>query len=227
MKKEAIGVLGGTFDPVHTGHLVVAREVRDGLNLNKVIFIPAGEPYFKAATQVTPAKHRLKMVSLALAGEPCFCISDIEIKRNGLSYTVDTIGELKDKAGPASEIYFILGWDNLTDLPRWHQPLRLISLCRLIAVPRVGCPMPDSKKLEEDLMLRNCYFFRTKVGDPYYISDSALLTGQTFGGYLDQAFIYDYINFVADINNRHVFKHGQVNSRPGTNIPFSLFTLQL
>jgi len=149
MKKEAIGVLGGTFDPVHTGHLVVAREVRGGLNLNKVLFIPAGEPYFKAATQVTPAKHRLKMVSLALAGEPCFCISDMEIKRNGLSYTVDTIGELKDKAGPASEIYFILGWDNLTDLPRWHQPLRLISLFRLVAVPRVGCPVPDLKKLEE------------------------------------------------------------------------------
>ena len=149
VKNEAIGVLGGTFDPVHKGHLVVAGEVRDRLKLDKVIFIPAGEPCFKAAAQVTPAEHRLKMVNLAIEGEPDFVASEIEIKRSGLSYTVDTIGELKKNLGKDSELYFILGWDNLTDLPRWHQSLKLVSLCRLVAVPRVGCAVPDLEKLEE------------------------------------------------------------------------------
>ena len=149
VRKEAIGVLGGTFDPVHKGHLVIVGEVRDRLKLNKVLFIPAGEPCFKAATQVTPAEHRLKMVNLAIESEPDFVASDIEIKRSGLSYTVDTIGELKKNLGKGSELYFILGWDNLSDLPHWHQPLKLVSLCRLVAVPRVGCPVPDLEKLEE------------------------------------------------------------------------------
>jgi len=148
MKKEAVGVLGGTFDPVHTGHLVVAREIRDGLNLGKVLFIPAGEPYFKTAEMVTPAEHRLKMVKLATEGEDDFIASDMEIRRSGLSYTVDTMVELKEKAGQEGDIYFILGWDNLIDLPRWHQPEKLISLCKLVAVPRVGYPPPDLKKLE-------------------------------------------------------------------------------
>ena len=149
VKNEATGVLGGTFDPVHKGHLVIAGEVRDRLKLDKVILIPAGEPCFKAAAQVTPAGHRFKMVNLAIESEPGFVVSDIEIKRSGLSYTVDTIGELKKNLGKDSELYFILGWDNLTDLPHWHQPKKLISLCRLVAVPRVGCPVPDLEKLEE------------------------------------------------------------------------------
>ena len=149
MKKKAIGVLGGTFDPVHTGHLVVAREVLDRLELSEVLFIPAGEPYFKSETKITPARQRLEMVRLATAGEPGFAGSDIEIKRSGLSYTVDTIGELKKESGQTDEIYFILGWDSLADLPRWHEPSKLISLCRLVAVPRAGYPAPELEKLEE------------------------------------------------------------------------------
>ncbi len=142
-------MLGGTFDPVHSGHLVAAREVRGRLGLGKVFFIPAGKPWFKTAGPVTPAGRRLKMVNLAIESEPGFIASDIEIKRSGFSYTVDTIRELKGKAGKEGELYFILGWDNLVDLPRWHEPLELISLCRLVAVPRVGCPVPDLKRLEE------------------------------------------------------------------------------
>ncbi|MEE8194119.1 MAG: nicotinate-nucleotide adenylyltransferase [Dehalococcoidales bacterium] len=138
-----IGVLGGTFDPIHIGHLALAKEVRTRLELAKVLFMPAGQPYQKANIPVLAAQHRVQMVRLAIAGKPCFSLSTIEIERAGPTYTVDTIAELKSRLDSGDELYFILGWDNLKELPKWHEPRQLISLCRLVAVPRVGCPVPD------------------------------------------------------------------------------------
>lgn len=144
-----IGVLGGTLDPVHIGHLVVADEVTAKLGLAEVLFMPAGQPWLKANTHILAARHRLKMVRLAIAGKPNFRLSTLEIERAGPTYTVDTIRELRQKLGADTELFFIIGWDNLTDLPRWHQPELLISMCRLVAVPRVGCPVPDLESLDE------------------------------------------------------------------------------
>jgi nicotinate-nucleotide adenylyltransferase len=146
-----IGVLGGTFDPVHTGHLVVADEVTARLGLAEVIFVPAGKPWLKANTPILAAEQRIQMVRLAIADKPNFRLSTVEIEREGLTYTVDTIAELRQQLGADDELFFILGWDNLLDLPRWHQPPRLISMCRLVAVPRVGCPVPDLGSLEADI----------------------------------------------------------------------------
>ena len=146
-----IGVLGGTFDPIHIGHLRVAEEVSASLNLSEIIFMPAGQPWLKGNNAISPAEHRLVMVRLALADKTNFRLSTMEIDRPGPTYTVDTMAELRGELGEGDELFFILGWDNLTQLPRWHEPSRLIKICRLVAVPRVDYPTPDLASLEAAL----------------------------------------------------------------------------
>lgn len=146
-----IGVLGGTFDPVHNGHLIVADEVKTRLNLTEVIFVPAGQPWLKVDRPITPAKHRLQMLRLALADKPCFKLSTMEIERAGPSYTIDTITELQGQLDAEDELFFILGQDNLAQFPQWREPSRLIEMCYLVAVPRPGSPRPDLKALEASL----------------------------------------------------------------------------
>ncbi len=143
-----IGVLGGTFDPVHNGHLVVAEEVKTRLNLVEIIFVPAGQPWLKAERPISPAEHRLQMLRLALADKSYFKLSTIEIERTGPSYTVDTITELRGQLGSEDELFFILGWDSLAELPQWREPSRLIKVCYLVAVPRPGYPRPKLKTLD-------------------------------------------------------------------------------
>ena len=143
-----IGVLGGTFDPVHTGHVLVAEEAKARLNLADVLFVPAGLPWLRGDSPVAAAEHRVHMVRLAIDDKPYFKLSTIEIERSGHSYTVDTVAELKGQLGAEDELFFILGWDSLSELPEWREPFRLIKLCRLVAVPRVGCSAPDLDSLE-------------------------------------------------------------------------------
>ena len=146
-----IGVLGGTFDPVHNGHLILAEEARSWLNLVEVLFVPAGQPWLKVDRPISPAEHRLQMLRLALADKPHFKLSAMEIERAGPSYSVDTITELRKQLGSEDELFFILGWDNLAELPQWREPLRLIELCYLVAAPRPGCPRPNIKNLEASI----------------------------------------------------------------------------
>jgi len=142
------GILGGTFDPIHKGHLAVAEEVRTRLNLDEVLFVPVGSPWRKAGNPILPAEHRVEMVRLAIAGRPSFSVSTIEVGREGPSYTVDTLEELQSAHGGSDKIYFIVGWDSLTDLPNWKAPERIIRLCHLVAVPRPGYFPPDLESLE-------------------------------------------------------------------------------
>ncbi len=146
-----IGVLGGTFDPIHMGHLVVAEEAKARLNLAEVLFVPAGLPWLRANSSLSAAEHRVQMVRLAIADKPYFKISTTEVERAGPSYTVDTIAELKGQFGAEDELFFILGWDCLTELPKWREPSRLVAMCRLVAVPRVGSPAPDLRALEASI----------------------------------------------------------------------------
>ena len=143
-----IGVLGGTFDPIHMGHIIIAEEVRARLDLAEVLFVLAGQPLLKLNNAISPAEHRVEMVRLAIANEPSFKLSTMEIERPGPSYTVDTMAELGNQIGAGDKLYFILGWDNLIQLPQWHEPSRLVKLCRLVPVPRVGQPSPDLDSLE-------------------------------------------------------------------------------
>jgi len=140
--------MGGTFDPIHNAHLAVAEDVRSQLDLAEVLFVPAGQPWLRVESPVSPAEHRVYMVRLAIAHKPYFKLSTMEIERPGPTYTVDTMAELQAKVGTGDDLFFILGWDNLAEIPRWKDPSRLITLCRLVAVPRPGYPRPDLKALE-------------------------------------------------------------------------------
>jgi len=145
-----IGVIGGTFDPIHYGHLAAAEEARVRMNLERVLFVVAGVPPHKLNEEVTPVEHRLAIVSLAVASNPYFAISNVDVDRPGPSYTVDTISILQEQWGQETEIYFIMGLDSLVELPTWHQPQRLIQSCRLVAVRRPRFEI-DMSQLEASL----------------------------------------------------------------------------
>ena len=133
-----VGILGGTFDPVHLGHLIVAEEARVRLRLDRVMFIPAGQPWLKEGQPVTSPKHRLRMVELAVASNPFFKVLASEIDRSGPTYTVDTLEELRRSLGEDTGLYFIVGMDALEQFHRWKEPERLLELCNLVVVSRPG-----------------------------------------------------------------------------------------
>ena len=143
-----IGVLGGTFDPLHKAHIMVAEEARARLDLAEVLFVPAGQPPLKEDSPILAVEHRIQMVRLVIAFYPYFKLSTIEINRPGLSFTVDTIVELRDKLSDGDELFFIVGWDSLAQFPEWKEPSRLVKMCRLVAVPRPGYSLPDLDSLD-------------------------------------------------------------------------------
>jgi nicotinate-nucleotide adenylyltransferase len=146
-----IGVLGGTFDPVHLVHLIIAEEVRERFKLDKVLFVPSGHPWLKDERVITPAQHRVAMLRQALASNPYFQISMVDVEREGPSYTVDTLADLRRQFGDSASFYFILGWDALRDLHLWKDPARIIQQCRLVAVGRPGSAKPRLSALETTL----------------------------------------------------------------------------
>jgi nicotinate-nucleotide adenylyltransferase len=132
-----IGVLGGTFDPIHYGHLVIAEEVYATLNLAEMVFVPTGQPPHKPERIVTAAEHRLAMVELAIASNPHFTISKVDLERPGPSYTVDTLRLLRKQWGEQTAIYFVIGWDSMEELLTWHDPAGVLEeLTYLVAVRR-------------------------------------------------------------------------------------------
>jgi len=130
--------MGGTFDPIHYGHLLAAEEARVQFLLDRVIFVPNGDPPHKKSYALTPAEHRYEMVVLATASNPHFETSRVEVDRPGLSYSVDTVRGFREQSGAGVKLYFITGADALTELATWHQPDTLLELCELIAVTRPG-----------------------------------------------------------------------------------------
>ena len=142
-----IGILGGTFDPIHVGHLVIAEEARVKLGLAKVLFVPAGRPWLKVNHVVTLACHRVEMVRLAITGNSYFELCTVEVEHPGPSYTIDTMTALQSQLG-AQSFFFILGSDSLAGLHLWKEPVKLVQMCRLAVVPRLGLSLPDLKSLE-------------------------------------------------------------------------------
>lgn len=143
---KRVGVMGGTFDPIHIGHLAIAEEVRESLRLDAVLFVPAGSPPFKQDRSVTGVGHRVAMVGLAIAGNPAFELSRIEVDRAGLSYTADTVEAL---AQDGSEVTLILSAETFAELPTWHEPHRILAAANVAVVPRDGYPAPDAAGLAE------------------------------------------------------------------------------
>ena len=131
---DRLGILGGTFDPIHVTHLRLAARAQETLALDRVLFIPAGQPWRKAGRPISAGRHRLAMVRAALADTDGFQASDLELRRAGPTYTTDTLRALRDHGH--KQIWFIVGSDALADMPHWHQPQQLISLARLAVIAR-------------------------------------------------------------------------------------------
>jgi nicotinate-nucleotide adenylyltransferase len=135
---KKIGLLGGTFDPIHMAHLLIAEDAREMLGLDTILFIPAGKPWLKADQKVSESEHRLAMVELAISSNPHFGVSDIEVKRPGPTYTVDTLEQLRVEYDPNTEIHLILGMDSLKELARWRSPEQLFDLSTIVGISRPG-----------------------------------------------------------------------------------------
>lgn len=147
--KRKIGIMGGTFDPIHIGHLVTAEAVRMQFNLECVLFIPAGDPPHKQGCVVTPAMQRFIMTVVATASNPFFRVSAMELERSGPSYTVDTVQALADYYGDDTELYFIVGADAVKELDTWHEIDRLLGLCYFVAATRPGSVSAIDKVVEQ------------------------------------------------------------------------------
>jgi len=146
-----LGIMGGTFDPIHLGHLHVARAALQEGGLHQVVFLPDGDPPHK--TPLTPAPLRLEMVRLGLMDEPCFMVSDMEIKRQGTTYTVDTLLALKQEA-PGRELVYLIGSDTLFLFPTWRTAEKVARLCSMLVVMRQGDEEADIRAEQARLMAR-------------------------------------------------------------------------
>jgi nicotinate-nucleotide adenylyltransferase len=143
-----LGLLGGTFDPVHYGHLLLAECCREQRRLDEVWFLPAAIPPHKRRDDLTPGSQRIEMLELAIAGHASFRVSPLEIDRGGVSYTVETLQTLRDQ-DPTRELFFLMGADSLLDLPNWKEPQRICELAMPVVVNRAGAAPPDYSRLAE------------------------------------------------------------------------------
>ncbi|HRV70563.1 MAG TPA: nicotinate-nucleotide adenylyltransferase [Thermovirgaceae bacterium] len=152
MRKRKIGVMGGTFDPIHFGHLIAAEEAYFSLGLTEVVFVPTGDSFHKAGTVISSAEHRYTMTMLATLDNPHFRISRVEIDRETPSHTVDTLREMRHWYPPKSvEFYFITGLDAVLDLMNWKEPLEIPKLCKIVAVTRPGSDPGEIARLPEEI----------------------------------------------------------------------------
>ena len=157
-----IGIMGGTFNPIHFGHLRAAEEVAESLQLQQVIFIPAAKPPHKSEVGLVSFEHRWHMMELATAGNPLFVLSDLEHRRPGVSYSVETLTQLAQDRGGSEELYFILGLDAFLELPTWKRYRELLSLCHFVVVARPGFS-PESLATMLNTQISDCYSFDFQV----------------------------------------------------------------
>ena len=146
-QRPRLGVLGGTFNPVHLGHLIMAKDAVEHFDLSKVLFMPCAQPPHKLPSVLAPAHHRLAMLEAAIEGDLNFEVSDIEIQRGGVSYTIDTMRALAEE-NPGVELCFIIGSDSLSELHLWKDIALLLKLCRIVTIVRPGTDLVALRKLD-------------------------------------------------------------------------------
>lgn len=145
-----LGLLGGTFDPVHWGHLLMAEQCREQCRLDQVWLLPAGSPPHKSDHAISTGTQRAEMLEFAIAGHSDLVVNRLEFTREGKTYTVDTLEQLH-RERPEDELFFIIGADSLTDLPDWREPERIIEYATVVAVNRGDRPLPNREELTEHL----------------------------------------------------------------------------
>jgi len=144
---ELVALYGGSFNPIHNGHLISARSVAEQLGAGRVVFIPSAKPPHKLNMDLASAEDRLEMVRLAIAGEPLFDVSDCELRRTGPSYTFDTVTQFRESLGAATPLAWIIGADSLPELASWYRVPELVDLCRIVTAARPGWEQPDLSPL--------------------------------------------------------------------------------
>jgi len=149
MVKQRVGLLGGTFDPVHFGHLLLAEESLHATPLDRVLFVPTGQPPHKLAVAHTASEHRLRMLELALADNPAFGISRVDMDRAGPHFSVDMVRLVQAELGPEVELFFLMGLDSLANILTWHEPARLLQMCHLVVASRPGVEVDMPRILAE------------------------------------------------------------------------------
>ena len=152
-RAKRIGVLGGTFDPIHNGHLVAASEVAHALALAEVVFVPTGQPWQKEDRDLAPPEDRYLMTVIATAFDPLLSVSRVDIDRPGVTYTVDTLSDLRAARGPGAEFFFIMGADALAGIKSWHNTENLFSMAHFVGCTRPGHPIDLDGLDERDITL--------------------------------------------------------------------------
>ena len=153
-----IGILGGTFSPIHYGHLLLAETAYDRFGLDKVLIMPAGDPYFKDPAKMAADEHRANMTRLAIEGNPHFEFSDIELKREGNTYTVDTLYELS-RSHPDDEFFFIVGSDTLYNIEKWYRPAEIFQMAKILT---------SRRNIEKDDLDKQIDYLKNKFGAKIY-----------------------------------------------------------
>lgn len=196
--RRSIGIMGGTFDPIHHGHLVAASEVMEVFHLDQVIFVPAAMQPFKAGRKVTPAEHRYLMTVVATASNPRFTVSRVDIDRGGTTYTIDTLSDLKAQYPEDTDFYFITGADALAQIARWKDSDRLFEMAHFIGVTRPGhvldasgLPRSSVSLVEVPAMAISSTDCRSRVeeGKPvwYLVPDGVVQYIKKYDLYVDEA----------------------------------------
>ena len=181
-----IGLLGGTFDPIHLGHLIIAEWIKEELDLNKIIFIPTNQPPHKINVEISEIKARWEMVEMAIRDNPDFEISDIEIKEKSISYSVDTI---KKFAKNNDEIYFIIGEDSLRDFPKWKNPDKIVEISYVVVAKR----RTENNNIEKYDYLNNVIFCDSpEISISSTVIRNRIKTGKSVG-YLLHPAVEEYI----------------------------------
>lgn len=161
---KRLGLFGGSFDPVHLGHLLVARAALEEVGLDQLVFIPAAQSPFKPGSTPAPAEHRLRLLRLALAGETRCALDDQEVRRGGVSYTIDTVRDYADRF-PKTELFYLIGADHLAQLPAWREATALADLVQFVVIPRPG---------QTPISLPEPFRLRHLQGFPLAVSSSQL-----------------------------------------------------
>lgn len=143
-----LGLFGGTFNPIHNGHLTIARQTHEALALERIVFIPTSDPPHKSDKDLASAHDRYEMVRLAIALEPAFAISDVEMRRPGKSYSIDTVRSLQQEYGPHVRLSFLIGLDAFLEVPTWREPAALLKLTSFVVMNRPGTSFQDLSRLE-------------------------------------------------------------------------------
>lgn len=202
--KKRIGILGGTFNPIHVGHLRMAECAREALDLDTVLIMPTGNSYMKNAEDILPGEIRLRMVELSIRSNPCFSASDLEIRRQGQTYTFETLEQLHF-IYPNTEFFFIVGADCLFSIERWYKPERIFEQCTLLAANRNDISMPEILNKCEDL--RNRFHAKIELFDMPQMDISSTMIRKLMKE--DKSIRYYVTDSVFDyIKSNHLYEGG-------------------